>query len=247
MQSSIPRNLQTAYRGTSEKRWKKRSCQRLLTLDYSVADSGCGGASVTPRLDGMTMLHGHGLESGQAINLLTEVTTGDHTFTVDAVEQCGGRNTESVTFTIIVTPESIKDDVNEFLAMSHSQPGPGGVAARQVERGRSGACPRQLQFRGQQVRGLASSVGPACAQERGDGMSDPFYLRCCAPIARDGATGFLDGATGGRGESPSEFPGPRSVSATRMRSEEASLPSLCQTCSRLLLGTASAHRRTTSC
>jgi FIMAH domain-containing protein len=88
----------------------------VLTLDYSVADSGCGVSSVTPRMDGMTMVHGHGLESGQAINLLTELTTGDHTFTIDAVDNVGGASTESVTFTIIVTPESIKDDVNEFLA-----------------------------------------------------------------------------------------------------------------------------------
>jgi hypothetical protein len=68
-------------------------------------------------MDGMTMVHGHGLDSGQTIDLLTELTTGDHTFTVDAVDNVGGASTASVTFTIIVTPESIKDDVNEFLAM----------------------------------------------------------------------------------------------------------------------------------
>jgi len=45
----------------------------VLTLNYSEADTGCGVGSVTPRLDGLTMLDGHGLQSGQAISLLTEL------------------------------------------------------------------------------------------------------------------------------------------------------------------------------
>jgi hypothetical protein len=88
----------------------------VLTLNYSVASSGCGVGNVTPRMDGMNTIHGHGLDSGQTIDLLTELTTGVHTFTVDAVDNVGGPSTVSVTFTIIVTAESIKSDVKKFLA-----------------------------------------------------------------------------------------------------------------------------------
>jgi hypothetical protein len=88
----------------------------VLTLNYSVVSTGCGVGSVTPRMDGLTMLDGHGLDSGQAINLLTELATGDHMFTVDAADNVGGTSMASVTFTIIVTAESIKDDVGQFLA-----------------------------------------------------------------------------------------------------------------------------------
>jgi FIMAH domain-containing protein len=88
----------------------------VLTLDYSVAETGCGVGSVTPLMDGMTTVHGHGLDDGQKIDLLTELTTGDHTFTVDAVDNVGGPSMSSVTFTIIVTAESIKDDVRHFMA-----------------------------------------------------------------------------------------------------------------------------------
>ena len=88
----------------------------VLTLNYSEADTGCGVGSVTPRLDGLTMLDGHGLQSGQAISLLTELAPGDHTFTVDAADNVGGTSKASVSFTIIVTPDSIKNDVGQFRA-----------------------------------------------------------------------------------------------------------------------------------
>lgn len=89
-----------------------------LTLDYSVTDgAGSGVASVTPLLDGAATLAGHGLASGQVIHLLTELALGAHTFTVGAVDQLGNASTPvSVTFTIVVTPDSIKDDVTQFFA-----------------------------------------------------------------------------------------------------------------------------------
>ena len=88
-----------------------------LTLDYTVADVCTGVASFTPTMDTLTTLHGHGLLSGQAINLLTEMTLGPHTFAISAVDVAGNADTSSVTFTIIVTADSIKDDVRQFLAM----------------------------------------------------------------------------------------------------------------------------------
>jgi hypothetical protein len=89
----------------------------ILTLDYSVTDICTGVASFTPTLDGATTLDGHGLQSGQAIRLLTELALGTHVFNIGAVDVAGNADTKSVSFTIIVTPDSIKDDVTEFFAM----------------------------------------------------------------------------------------------------------------------------------
>jgi len=88
---------------------------QTLTLSYSVDDGlGSGVKSFTPTLDGSTTLSGHGLQSGQSINLLTELSLGSHTFTVAAVDNVGNSTSRSVTFTIIVTAQSIIDDVNQF-------------------------------------------------------------------------------------------------------------------------------------
>jgi hypothetical protein len=66
-------------------------------------------------LDGATTLAGHGLQSGQAITLLTELALGTHTFTIAASDNLQNSSNATVTFEIIVTPESIKEDVNFFL------------------------------------------------------------------------------------------------------------------------------------
>jgi hypothetical protein len=88
-----------------------------LTLSYSATDgSGSGIATTTAAMDGSTTLNGHGLPSGQAINLLIEMTLGPHSFSVQSVDRVTNQGSASVTFTIVVTPESIKQDVNIFLA-----------------------------------------------------------------------------------------------------------------------------------
>jgi len=87
-----------------------------LTLDYSAADGGSGVATVIPTLDGATTLAGHGLASGQQIKLLTELPLGQHTFEVAAADNVGNVAAPTVTFSIIVTADSIKDDVSEFAA-----------------------------------------------------------------------------------------------------------------------------------
>lgn len=86
-----------------------------LVLDYTVTDNGSGVSTVTPTMNGDTMLAGNGLSSGQAIDLLTALPLGTHTFEVDADDAVGNVSpTASVTFTIIVTPDSIIDDVDKF-------------------------------------------------------------------------------------------------------------------------------------
>ncbi len=88
-----------------------------LTLNYSENDgAGSGVASATASLDGATTLDGHGLDSGQAINLLTELALGPHSFTVQSADHVTNAGQSSVSFTIVVTAESIKQDVNQFLA-----------------------------------------------------------------------------------------------------------------------------------
>lgn len=88
-----------------------------LTLDYAVTDTpGSDVQQFTPRIDGLAMLASHGLQSGQVINLLTELSVGTHTFAVDAADNLGNSGGQSVTFEIIVTADSIKDDVTYFAS-----------------------------------------------------------------------------------------------------------------------------------
>jgi hypothetical protein len=86
-----------------------------LTLDYSAFDAGGSGTrGTTALMDGADTLAGHGLASGQAIDLLTEMTVGSHTFTVSATDYLGNVSSQPVTFEIIVTPESLIEDVKRF-------------------------------------------------------------------------------------------------------------------------------------
>jgi hypothetical protein len=88
-----------------------------ITLVYGATDVGSGLASTVATLDGQTTLAGHGLDSGQVINLLTELAVGDHVFQVTALDHLGNGSAPSVTFSIVVTAESIKDDVRYFLSV----------------------------------------------------------------------------------------------------------------------------------
>jgi LysM repeat protein len=87
-----------------------------LVLNYAVKDGmGAGVAKVTALLDGSGTLAGHGLASAQSIKLLTELDLGPHTFVIGAVDKLGNASSMSATFTIIVTPHSIQDDVTRFV------------------------------------------------------------------------------------------------------------------------------------
>ena len=87
-----------------------------LTLNYSVTDNLSGVRNFTPMLDGATTVAAHGLASGQAINLLTELTLGYHTFMIAASDNANNNASRSVSFSIVVTADSIKGDVSQFFA-----------------------------------------------------------------------------------------------------------------------------------
>jgi hypothetical protein len=93
-----------------------------LTLNYSVTDGGSGVATFTPTMNGSTTVGGSGLPSGQMINLLTTLPLGPNTFAISAADKVNNMSSASVTFTIIVTPQSIIDDVNQLQ-------GSGGISA----------------------------------------------------------------------------------------------------------------------
>ena len=95
----------------------KYTHNQSITLAYAVSDgAGSGVQQFIPKLDGATTVAGHGLASGQAINLLTQMTAGTHTFTIAALDNLGNSRLVSASFTIIVTPQSIIDDVAQFYA-----------------------------------------------------------------------------------------------------------------------------------
>src|SRR5262249_25105399 len=89
-----------------------------ITLDYSVSDGvGSGISTVTPTMHGASVLHdGPALANGQSIHLLTALLLGSPTFSVGAVGHVGNQGASTVTFSVIVTADSIKDDVSQFLA-----------------------------------------------------------------------------------------------------------------------------------
>jgi len=85
-----------------------------LTLNYSVTDGGSGVGTVTPTMDGNSTVNGIPLTSGSSIFLLTNLAIGNHTFTINAADTVNNKSSASVVFNIIVTPQSIIDDVNYF-------------------------------------------------------------------------------------------------------------------------------------
>ena len=89
-----------------------------LTIDYNVSDgTGSGVKSSIATMDGKTTLpSGRVVTNGMKIDLFSELSLGTHTFSVTAVDNVDNSATKSVTFSIIVTPDSLEQDVNLLLA-----------------------------------------------------------------------------------------------------------------------------------
>jgi hypothetical protein len=93
-----------------------------FTISYSVSDgTGSGVKSATPNIDGLTTLHDGTtpvtVANGLTVKLLTELTVGTHTFNVYSVDNINNAGTNSVTFSIVVTAQSIIADVRYFRSI----------------------------------------------------------------------------------------------------------------------------------
>jgi hypothetical protein len=88
-----------------------------LTIGFDLNDGiGSGVKSSTATLDGRTTLpDGRVVANGLKIDLFSELSLGTHTFSVAAADNVDNAATKSVTFSIIVTPDSLEQEVNLFL------------------------------------------------------------------------------------------------------------------------------------
>lgn len=89
-----------------------------LTIDYDISDGiGSGVKSSSAKMDDSTTLPGgRVVANGMKIDLFSELSLGTHTFSVTATDNVDNSATKSVTFSIIVTPDSLEQDVNLLLA-----------------------------------------------------------------------------------------------------------------------------------
>jgi hypothetical protein len=89
-----------------------------LTLDYSVSDgTGSGVKSANPKIDGLTAAQfGASLDPGQTIYLYS-MPLGTHVFSVDMLDNVNNAGSGSATFSIVVTPDTLKKDVTTLQAL----------------------------------------------------------------------------------------------------------------------------------
>jgi hypothetical protein len=88
-----------------------------LAIDFNVDDgSGSGVKTSGAKIDGNpTLRDGRVIANGIKIDLFSELSLGTHTFSVTATDNVDNTSTKSVTFSIIVTPDSLEQDVNLLL------------------------------------------------------------------------------------------------------------------------------------
>jgi hypothetical protein len=94
-----------------------------LILNYTVTDGGSGVATILPAMDGSATVAGNGLPSGEAILLLTSLPLGPNTFKIDSADMVGNKSSSSVTFNIIVTAQSMIDDLSILQGQGLAQQG----------------------------------------------------------------------------------------------------------------------------
>src|SRR5262245_40411174 len=90
----------------------------ILTLDYAVDDACIGVDAQSATLDGASTVGGHGLASGESIDLLNELALGTHTFTVEANDLLDNSSTTTVQFEVIATPDSLIEAVRRFAQLA---------------------------------------------------------------------------------------------------------------------------------
>src|SRR5262249_42694646 len=88
-----------------------------LTLAFSASDgAGSGVQSTIASLDGSSLLSNLPLTNGRSIDLLTELLLGPHSFTVESQAHVANNSNAAVAFSIVVTADSIQQDVTTFLS-----------------------------------------------------------------------------------------------------------------------------------
>jgi len=125
----IPAHVQSVYLDTTapmttinEPVAKQYLHSDSFTINYTISDGmGSGVQSDVPDIDGQTTLHDGTtvvtVANGLPVKLLTELALGTHTFNVNAVDNVDNDSTTTVTFSIIVTAQSIKDEVKYFRSI----------------------------------------------------------------------------------------------------------------------------------
>jgi hypothetical protein len=124
-----PAHVQTVYLDTtppvttiSQPVAKQYLHSDTFTISYTVDDgTGSGVKSAIPDIDGKTTLSNgttqYTVANGLMVTLLTELTLGPHTFNVNSTDNVDNADTAAVTFSIIVTAQSIKDEVKYFRSI----------------------------------------------------------------------------------------------------------------------------------
>lgn len=133
-----------------------------LVLNYSVTDGGSGVATITPTMDGSTMVGGVTLSNGLAISLAS-FSLGLHTFTVNATDAVGNLSSLSVTFKVGI--DIATGVVNPLFS------------------GTSGNCPTSWICTGSPAPGFAS-YSPTTAQYPG---GSPFATSAFSPTVYGGS------------------------------------------------------------
>lgn len=154
-----------------------------LTLSFSVSDgTGSGVKSVTPKMDGQTAAQfGANLASGQTLYLYS-MSLGPHTFSVDSVDNVDNAGTNSVTFTITVTADSLKGDVSNLSALgcidNIAQSLTAKISAAQdlIGKGQTQAAVNTLAALIQQIEAQAGKHISASCQDPNGRSFDPIQL-----------------------------------------------------------------------
>jgi hypothetical protein len=106
----------------------------ILTLSYGATDDQTGVASIAGTIDGLTTVGAQPVDNGVAINLLSAFPTpGTHTLSVRAEDYNHNVSHPSVTFTIIVTPESLLGDVTTFVGSGAITQNEGTSLAKKIQ------------------------------------------------------------------------------------------------------------------
>jgi Pro-kumamolisin, activation domain len=114
-----------------------------LVLNFAATDGGSGVGSVAPKMDGSATVGGVALANGTSLSLLTALPLGPHTFTVNAVDKVGNAGSAAVTFSIIVTAQSMMQDINLLTATGAMQDNGNSLMAKLTNAGSkwtSGQC-----------------------------------------------------------------------------------------------------------